>query len=62
MQSVDGLSERSPRFDLRPVHVEFVVDEVTMRHVFLRLLRLFAVSFTLSLTLHTITYHRRYKT
>ena len=44
MQSVDGLSQHSPRFDLGPVHIEFVVDEVTMGHVFLRLFWFTAVS------------------
>lgn len=60
MQSVDGLSQHSPRFDLGPVHVEFVVDIVTVADVFLRLLRLFAVSIIPLPTFHT-QYHIRHK-
>jgi hypothetical protein len=55
------LSLRRAVFDLRPVSVEFMVDEVAEGQVSLRLL-LFSPFSIISLLLHTLPliYHRRY--
>jgi hypothetical protein len=44
---VAGLSQRRPGFDTRSVHVRFVVDEVALGLVFLRV-----VGFPLSISFH----------
>jgi hypothetical protein len=48
---VAGLSTRRRSFDLRPVHVGFVVDKVALRQYFLQLRRIYPVS-TIQPTLH----------
>lgn len=52
LPSAAGLSQRRPVFDLRSVHMGFVVDNVTLGELFLPVLLLPTVG-TTPLTLHT---------
>jgi hypothetical protein len=59
---VAGLSLQRVGYDLRPVHVGFVVDKLTLGKVFLPELR-FSLVFTILPTCHIRSFicHRRYK-
>jgi hypothetical protein len=59
-----GLPPRRPGFDPELVHVEFVVDEVALGQVFLRVLRFSPVSFIPPVLHHLVkdkdNYHLRH--
>jgi hypothetical protein len=60
---VAGLSQRRPKFDPKPVHVQFLVDEVALGQVVLSVLRIPSVSM-ISPMFHTrmafICHRRKY--
>jgi hypothetical protein len=60
-QPVTGPSLRRSKANSRPMHVEFVADQVTLAQAFLRVIGLFPISIILPMIhFHSFIYHQRY--